>query len=143
MKCILSDTQRSEREIPHWIKPCSRDLNPARNPQLLARPQSCQEPAQIPGPMHAGAEAFASCRVLLSAVPTNSKTDLASLGVHTLRPGKTLPIPFGKTQARCRAGHFGLQTREDQVWIKSVRLKKKLVFLVKIWHYTYQKAHKR
>ena len=104
MKCILSDTQRSEREIPHWIKPCSRDLNPARNPQLLARPQSCQEPAQIPGPMHAGAEAFASCRVLLSAVPTNSKTDLASLGVHTSAQAKHFRYLSAKLKASAAPG---------------------------------------
>jgi hypothetical protein len=46
---------------------------------LLARSYSCQESAQIPSPMHAGAEASASCRVFLSAVPTTAK-QILSLG---------------------------------------------------------------
>jgi len=40
---------------------------------LLARGYSNQESAQIPSATHAGAEASASCRVFLSAVPTTAK----------------------------------------------------------------------
>jgi len=110
MKCILSDTQRSEREIPHWIKHCSRsrDINLARNPpKFLAQRTLARK-----FPLRAGY----FCR--LCRQPRNRF--LASLGLHTLRPGKTLPLPFGKTQAQRRAGHFGLQTGEYQARLEEI-----------------------
>jgi len=79
---------------------CSRELNPARNPPKFQAQRTLARKLSL--------RAGYFCR--LCRLPQNRFSAL--LGVHTLRPGKILPIPFDKTQARFRAGHFGLQTVE-------------------------------